>query len=58
MKSRAYIIIGVLAMLLFASCGQQHKAESTVTRMDSVSHVLGIIRLVGVLLLGPYCGGA
>lgn len=27
MKSRAYIIIGT-ALLLFASCGQQHKAES------------------------------
>ena len=28
MKSRAYIIIGISALLLFASCGQQHKAES------------------------------
>ncbi|MBQ8989727.1 MAG: hypothetical protein IJ067_08550 [Prevotella sp.] len=28
MKSRAYIIIGV--MLLFASCGQQYQAERTV----------------------------
>ena len=31
MKSRAYIIIGVSALLLFASCGQQHKAESLVS---------------------------
>ena len=28
MKSRVYIIIGMSALLLFASCGQQHKAES------------------------------
>ena len=28
MKTRAYIIIGVSALLLFVSCGQQHKAES------------------------------
>ena len=31
MKSRAYIIIGVSALLLFAFCGQQHKAESLVS---------------------------
>ena len=31
MNSRAYIIIGVVAcLLLFASCGQQYKAEQTV----------------------------
>ena len=30
MKSRAYIIIGIGMMLLFASCGQQHSAEQTV----------------------------
>ena len=30
MKSRAYIIIGISVLLLFASCGQQHKAESLV----------------------------
>ena len=30
MKSRAYIIIGI-ALLLFASCGQQYKAESLVS---------------------------
>ena len=31
MNSRAYIIISVVAcMLLFASCGQQYKAEQTV----------------------------
>ena len=30
MNSRAYILIGVVAcMLLFASCGQQYKAEQT-----------------------------
>jgi len=30
MNSRAYIIIGVVAcLLLFASCGQQYKAEQT-----------------------------
>ena len=28
MTSRACIIIGISALLLFASCGQQHKAES------------------------------
>ena len=28
MKSCAYIIIGISTLLLFASCGQQHKAES------------------------------
>jgi len=28
MMSRAYIIIGISALLLFVSCGQQHKAES------------------------------
>ncbi len=31
MKSRAYIIIGISALLLFASCGQQHKAEGLVS---------------------------
>ena len=30
MKSRAYIIIGIGMMLLFASCGRQHSAEQTV----------------------------
>ena len=30
MKSRACIIIGISALLLFASCGQQHEAEQTV----------------------------
>lgn len=28
MKSRVHIIIVISALLLFASCGQQHKAES------------------------------
>ena len=28
MFSRAYIIIGISVLLLFASCGQQHKAEN------------------------------
>ena len=30
MKSRAYIIIGIGMVLLFASCGRQHSAEQTV----------------------------
>ena len=30
MNSRAYIILGISALLLFASCGQQHQAEQTV----------------------------
>lgn len=29
-RSRAYIIIGIMAVLLFTSCGQQYKAKSLV----------------------------
>ena len=29
-RSRAYIIIGILALLLFTACGQQYQAKSLV----------------------------
>ena len=29
-RSRAYIILGILAMLLFTACGQQYEAKSLV----------------------------
>ena len=46
MKSRVYIIIGMSALLLFASCGQQHKAESlakdfVAENMDNPSAIRG-----------------
>ena len=46
MISRAHIIIGMLALLLFASCGQQYKAESlaedfVAANMENASAISG-----------------
>jgi len=46
MKSRAYNILGIAALWLFAACGQQHQAEQTVkdfveTNMETAADISG-----------------